>query len=143
MTATKVQDPPGPLRTERLANGNRVLIRNLVVKPDDGAEIMVPRGFETDFSSIPRCARSFIDWTRVDVAGVVHDFLYWCPREDISRKRCDEIWRELAGAGEHHANGLQKWLGWAGLRLLGWWAHRKARIARQSGRGRKCEPDPC
>lgn len=143
MAQSRVQDPPGPLRTERLPNGNRMLIRNLVVKSDHGTKITVPSGFETDFSSIPRCARSFIDWTRVDIAGVVHDFLYWCPQKGISRKRADSIWRELAGAGEHHANGIQRWTGWTGLRLVGWWAYRKAHNAREAGRGRKCEPDSC
>ena len=142
MVETKVKDRPGPLQTERLPNGNRMLIRDLEVGLGDGTEIKVPSGFETDFSSIPRCARSFIRWSRVDVAGVVHDFLYWCPRKDISRKRSDAIWREVAGAGEHHANWLQQWLGWTGLRLGGWRAHRNACIARNSGRGRKCKPDP-
>ena len=143
MAESRVQDPPGSLRTERLRNGNRMLIRKLVVKLGKGTEITVPSGFETDFSSIPGFARSFIDWTRVDIAGVVHDYLYWCPQEEISRKRADGIWRELAGAGEHHANGIQRCLGWAGLRLAGWWAYRKARIAREAGRGRRCKPDPC
>ena len=143
MAETKVQAPPGPLRTERLPNGNRILIRNLVVESGNDTEITVPCGFETDFSSIPRCARSFIHWARVDIAGVVHDFLYWCPQADISRNRADDIWREVAGAGEHCANGIQRWLGWAGLRLFGWWAYRKARIAREAGRGRRCEPDSC
>ena len=142
MAKTKVQDPPGRLRTERLPNGNRVLIRDLVVMLDDGTEIIVPDGFETNFSSIPRFARSFIDWPRVDIAGVVHDFLYWCPQKDVSRKRADAIWREMAGAGEHHANWFQRSLGWFGLRIGGWWAHRKARIAREAGRGRKCAAGP-
>ena len=142
MPETKVQDPPGPLRTERLPNGNRVLIWNLVVELDDGTTITVPDGFETDFSSIPCFARSFIDWSRVDIAGVVHDFLYWCPQGGTSRKRADAIWREIAGAGYHHANAVQQWLGWTGLRMGGWWAHRQARIARAAGRRRKCAPDP-
>ena len=142
MAKTKVQDPPGPLRTERLPNGNRNLIRNLLVELDDGTTIAVVNGFETDFSSIPRFARSFIDWSRVDIAGVVHDFLYWCPQKGISREQADTVWREMAGAGAHHANWFQRWLGWIGLRLGGWWAHRNARKAREAGRGRKCKPDP-
>ena len=139
MVKTKVQDPPGPLRTERLSSGRRKLIRNLVVELEVGTTITVPDGFETDFSSIPRFARSFFDWTRVDIAGVVHDFLYWCPQEDIGRKGADAIWREIAGAGERHANWFQRWLGWTGLRVGGWRAFRNARKAREAGRGRKCE----
>ena len=142
MAATKVLDPPGPLQTERLPNGNRVLIRGLLVKLDDDTEITVPKGFVTDFSSVPGLARSFLRWSRVDIAGVVHDFLYWCPQKGISRQRADAIWREMAGAGEHHANTLQQWLGWLGLRVGGWWPHDQARKAREAGRGRKCAPDP-
>ena len=142
MAKTRVQDPPGPLRTERLSNGSRKLIRNLVVKLEDGTRITVPSGFETDFSSIPVLARSFIDWSKVDIAGVVHDFLYWCPQEDIGRKRADDIWREIAGAGKHHANWLQQWLGRIGLQIGGWYAFSNARKARGVGHGRKCEPEP-
>ena len=112
-----------------------------MVKVEDGARITVADGFETDFSSIPALARSFIDWSRVDIAGVVHDFLYWCPQECIDRKRADVIWREIAGAGERHANWLQRWLGWADLRIGGWWAFRTARKAREADRGRKCKPN--
>ena len=136
-----VQEDPGPLQIERLPNGNRELIRNLVVKLDDGTTITVPRGFETDFSSIPRVARSFLHWSKVDIAGVVHDFLYWCPQKGISRKRADAIWKELAGAGQHHANCFQRWAGWAGLRLIGWGAFCKACEARETGHARKCKPD--
>ena len=142
MAKTKVRDPPGPLRTERLPNGRRKLIRNLVVKLEGGTKITVPDGFETDFSSIPAFARSFIDWSRVDIAGVVHDFLYWCPQRGIDRKSADGIWREIAGAGERRANWFQQWLGWTGLRIGGWWAFRNARRAREAGRGRKCNPNP-
>ena len=141
MAKTKVQDPPGPLRTERLSNGSRKLIRHLVVKLEDGTCITVPDGFETDFSSIPALARSFIDWSRVDIAGVVHDFLYWCPHADIGRMRADRIWREIAGAGNHAANWLQQWLGWTGLLVGGWYAFRNARREREAGRGRKCVPN--
>ena len=139
MMKTKLQNAPAPLQTERLPTGNRMLIRPLVVMLKDGTQITVPCGFETDFSSIPCFARSLIDWSRVDIAGVVHDYLYWCPQDGINRERADAIWQEIAGAGQHHANTAQRWLGWIGLRLCGWWAHRKARIARDAGRGRKCE----
>ena len=69
MVATKVLDPPGSLQTERLSNGNRMLIRDLVVRLDDDTEITVPKGFVTDFSSVPGLARGFLHWSRVDIAG--------------------------------------------------------------------------
>ena len=33
---TKVKDPPRPLQTERLSNGNRMLIRDLVMELEEG-----------------------------------------------------------------------------------------------------------
>ena len=102
MSKTKVQTPPGPLQTERLSSGNRKLIRDLVVKLDGGPKITVPKGFEMDFSSIPWFARWFVDWAKVDIAGVVHDFLYWCPKHAqklgiTTRRRADDVWWEAGG----------------------------------------------
>ena len=74
MAYTKMLDPPGPLQMERLPNGNRMLLRDLTVKLGDETEIIVPGGFQTDFSSIPRPARIFLHWSKVDIAAVVHDF---------------------------------------------------------------------
>ena len=131
MPQTKVKSPPGPLRTERLPNGNRQLVRALTVELPDRTTITVPAGFETDFSSIPWFARWLVDWAKVDIAGVVHDFLYWCPLEAkaahvTSRTCADDIWWELAGTGQHHANAVQRRLGRIALWLFGWWALRKA-----------------
>ena len=141
---TKVQPEPGRLQTERLPSGRRKLIRGLVVKLDDGSKITVPDGFETDFSSIPWFARWVVDWAKVDVAGVVHDFLYWCPTQakqalaTDSRKRFDDVWEELAGAGQYCANRLQCRLGRFGLWMFGWLALRKALRMNQ----RKCAGRP-
>lgn len=108
----------GALQTERQSNGRRKLLRDLVVN-SDGVEIGVPSGTSTDYTSAPFFARPFIHWSRVDVAGVVHDYLY---QEGLyPRRRADRIWRQLAHAGEHRANALQAWSGWLLLRLGGWW----------------------
>ena len=110
-----------------------------MVELDDRTKITVPTGFETNFSSIPWFARSLVDWSKVDIAGVVHDFLYWCPREAhaagvTTRTRADDIWWELAGSGQHHANRIQRRLGRIALWAFGWRALRKAL---QTG-GRTC-----
>ena len=141
---TKVQPDPGPLQTERLPSGRRKLIRSLAVKLNDGSGITVPDGFETDFSSIPWFARWVVDWAKVDVAGVVHDFLYWCPKHakqalgTDSRKRFDDVWEELAGAGQYSANRLQCRFGRLALWIFGWRALRNALRMNQ----RKCAPSP-
>ena len=122
----------GPLQTERLPSGRRRLLRDLVVRVDD-EPITVPLDTITDFSSIPWIARMLVRWSRVDIAGVVHDWLY---QEGVeSRKRADEIWRIVAMAGSHRANAFQAWTGWLGLRLFGWWAW-------ASHRGRDPQSEP-
>jgi len=108
-----------PLQTERLANGRRRLLRDLIVEVQ-GERYTVPAGTETDFSTIPWFGRAFVHWSKVDVAGVVHDWLYQSGY--ISRRRADTVWRLVALAGVHHANQFQAWAGWAALRIGGWYA---------------------
>ena len=105
-----------PLRTERLSTGRRKLLCDLIVEiPSDpsGTEpekITVSSGFDTDFSSLPTFLQWVVHWSKVDVAGVVHDWLY---ANGAERKRADRIWRILALSGEHHASRLKP--GSAGL----------------------------
>ena len=128
------------LQTERLSDGRRVLLRDLKVSlPGYNRDVCVPKGFITDFSSIPFFFRPFLQWSRVDIAGVVHDYLYWCPRKNIGRLRADCIWFTVAGRGCHCATCLQRGLGWIGLLLGGWYSWGQARRARVASRGRKCE----
>ena len=108
-----------PLQTERLANGRRRLLRDLVVEVD-GEQYTVPGGTETDFSTIPWFGRMLVHWSKVDIAGVVHDWLY--QTGSSSRSHADTVWRVVALAGDHHANAFQAWVGWAGLRIGGWYA---------------------
>ena len=63
------------LRTERQPNGTRILLRELNVDVDSTV-INVPEGISTDFSTIPWYGRFLVRWSRVDIAGVVHDYLY-------------------------------------------------------------------
>lgn len=118
----------GPLQTERLANGRRRLLRDLEVEIG-GEAITVPAGTETDYSSIPWFGRSLVRWSKVDVAGVVHDWLYQSGA--APRDRADAVWRRVAQAGEHRANAFQAWAGWLGLRLGGWYAWARYREAQR------------
>ena len=114
------------LRTERQPDGSRRLLSDLVVEVD-GIEITVPAGTFTDFSSIPWIGRVLVRWSKVDVAGVVHDWLY--QSAFTSRARADKIWRLLALSGEHRANAIQAFIGWFALRIGGWssWNQHRAR----------------
>ncbi len=116
-----------PLSTTRLANGMRVLNRDFHISVD-GQGFTVPKGFRTDFSSYPWFCRVMVRFDRVDVAGVVHDRLYY--EGKTTRAYADRIWRMTALNGAHSANFVQAWLSWLGLRIGGWiaWrAHAKRR----------------
>lgn len=76
-----------------------------------------------DYSSIPWGLRWLVNWSRVDIAGVVHDHIYrkkteftWCERWDA-----DVVWFRLARSGVNRANWLQAALGLVGLYLGACW----------------------
>ena len=76
-----------------------------------------------DYSSLPWGLRWLVNWDRVDIAGVVHDYLYRKATNFTYRSRweADLAWFRLALSGEHRANWLQAALGLAGLYLGACW----------------------
>ena len=85
-----------------------------------GTRILVHQGFVTDYSSIPTALHWIVRWSRVDIAGVIHDFLY----REFKGGRCDadDVWRELATAGDHSASEWQAAICWVMLRGFGGWS---------------------
>lgn len=130
MTTSSIMS--GPLQTERRPDGNRRLLRALEVKVGD-SRIRVPASAVTDFSSIPWFARFLVRWSKVDVAGVVHDRLY--ATHETSRARADEFWRVIARSGAHSANAFQAWTCWLGLRAFGWFFWYRERTGHRTGAG--------
>lgn len=61
-------------------------------------------------------------WNRVDVAGVVHDYLYNDPA--YPRLQADWIWFKVARGGQGRARAWphQVLAGLIALVLFGWWA---------------------
>ena len=88
----------------------------------EGRVVKVPQGTETDFSTIPWYGRILVRWSKVDVAGVVHDRLY--ETGAVGKSRADRIWRIVAQAGQHHANWFQAWVGW--LAVASRWSYPSA-----------------
>ena len=119
---SRVLKDPGSLQIERLPDGQRKLLRDLKVdvsRAMNGINVItVHSGFKTDYSSLPYGTRWVINWVRVDVAGVVHDYLYRNPK--FSRIQADWIWYRLARAGVTRANAIQGLVGWIALVLFGW-----------------------
>ena len=108
-----------PLSVTRRWDGLRVLNRDLTIKINDKV-FVVKEGFETDLSSYPFFSRVLVRFDRVDVAGVVHDWIYY--HGLTSRKEADLIWRQVAMAGDNGANSFQAWVSWLGLRIFGGFA---------------------
>ena len=128
-------DPEYPLRVERLPSGDRKLIAPLkvtglgtrlpkAVNADGGTvtqgTVFIEAEFVTDYSSIPTKLHGFVRWSKVDIAGVVHDFLY--RNTDCPRIEADAIWRELARSGKHGAGWFQAWVAWVMLSGFGGWS---------------------
>jgi hypothetical protein len=91
--------------------------------------VTVPKGFDTDWSSIPIPALLIMgDSTRYDIAGIVHDWLY---RVGAPRRESDRAWRLIARSGAQHVSAVRGFLGWAGLRIGGWVSYRRLAAARE------------
>ena len=114
-----IQTPPGPLKVVRLTDGRRLIARDLKYKVDSNTVITVKKGFKTDYSSDPI---GLLDWSQVDVAGVVHDYLYQHPGtipNIKNRAREDKIWLKIARHGEWSVGPVRGRLGYWGIRLFG------------------------
>ena len=125
-----------PLQTMKWTDGSRVLLKPLVVEVlGYRIRIEADDNFKTDFSSIPSFGRCVVRWSKVDVAGVVHDWLYQTVgngsvsnethegkklRNSITQKEADKIWRLIALSGNHRASRVQAWVCWLALRVAGW-----------------------
>ncbi len=80
---------------EILPGGRSVrLIKDLIVRDDDGTTIRVPAGFVSDFASVPRFFwRVLPPWGRYSPAAVIHDHLYSTGK--VSRADADRAFLTL------------------------------------------------
>lgn len=105
-----------------------------VGSPNGAAFVTIPRGFVTDFASMPLGIVFKSPGGKWDKPAIVHDVLYkrgWIDyekaRKRLTRKECDQIFleaMEVAGV-----NWLARRIIYAGVRVGGWKAwneHRKA-----------------
>lgn len=102
------------LHVECLRGTNtRVLLQALVWE-----NIIVPKGFRTNFASIPACLHGFVDNDSSDIreASVVHDYLY--SLQYFNRRLADDILKEAM-----RCLGAPWWkrcLVYRSVRLAGW-----------------------
>jgi len=84
-------------------------------------------GFATDFASIPRLLRGFVNpWhVRALLAAILHDYLLSHPREDFDRLAIDNAFRrEMRLAG---MNSIAREIRYLGVRIGSGRAYREAR----------------
>lgn len=95
-----------------------------------GQRIVVPRGFVTDFASVPRIFWTFFpkhgEYTR---AAIVHDFLYW--QQKCSREQADELFDIVMEASE--VDSTTRFTIYAAVRVWGDDAWEENAEARQQG----------
>ena len=109
-------------------DGSYTLETELIYKSKDGRTFVIPKGFKTDFGSIPR-----IFWiipgfqpigSKMDLGYILHDFCYEKHRlgQDVTRNRkdADDLLEEAGDIME--INWTVRHTIWSGVRIGGWWA---------------------
>jgi hypothetical protein len=94
-TSFPIEKPPAPFVRAFADGSNWMLQSPLIHEMGKNGEyiVIVPRGFVTDFASIPKPLRILKDilptTDRYGIPALVHDYLYW--RQDCTREQADNI----------------------------------------------------
>jgi hypothetical protein len=108
------------------------------VREGSGLIVPVPRGFVTDFASIPRPFWSFLPtWGRYGPASIVHDYLYWDQR--CTRDQADAIM--LLAMEDSHVSRPRRLLIYWALRMGGAFAWRSNAKLRAAHKERTIPPE--
>lgn len=95
-----------------------------------GLMIKVPRGFVTDFASIPQALRSFLGTTgRYSYPAIVHDYLYWT--QSCTREQADNIFG--IAMKESSVGKIKAWEILRAVQTFGSSSWNKNRVERASG----------
>lgn len=95
-----------------------------------GNVIEVPKGFVTDFTSVPRVFQWLVPrWGKYGNAAIIHDWLYW--QQDLPRREVDLVFLEAMGV--MRVFPLTKHLIYRAVRIFGWYAWLRNRADRESG----------
>ena len=118
---------PDPLIVHPLPNGTTWEVMADFPFHGRGGVIVVPKGFRTDFASVPRALWALFPPTgKHSRAAVVHDFLF--ATAPFPKAQCDAIFYEAmraSGVGRTRA-----WVMWMAVALFGgpaWRSHRHGR----------------
>jgi hypothetical protein len=108
----------GNLKTEQIGDTHK-LLEDVVYQDSEGKVWTVPKGYESDYASIPRA----LSWYYAksgpyNLAAVVHDYLITDVLEKqhaIESNRVDEIFKEAMA--DLDIPKARQWVMWAGVRL--------------------------
>jgi hypothetical protein len=96
-----------------------VLQEPLICIDDLGRTWVVPKGFATDFASIPALGRAFIDKAHQNAyAAVLHDYLY--ETQPLKRRECDKLFEEALASPDCNTGPATRWLMYKAVRSGGW-----------------------
>lgn len=100
--------PPSPTVIPDPKNENWTLVEDMVYSVGStGETIIVPKGFVTDFASIPRTLWTlFAPHGQYSRAAVIHDYLYWsqgCTRDQADRLMVIAMKESQVGSFDEHA----------------------------------------
>lgn len=113
-----------------------ILMDALIYETNAGQLIIVPRGFDTDFASIPRAVWAVYDPMGVyKLAAVIHDFLYYEHKigdEPLSRAQADAIFLEAMESTK--VGWLTRKIIYSAVRSFGWayWNKRDKEIKNET-----------
>lgn len=94
--------------------------------PRRGLTLAVPKGFVTDFASIPRvCWRVWPPTGRYGKAAVLHDYVYRTPRVPLSRAEADGLFWDAMRVLK--VSVVTCVVLYAAVRVFGRWSYRPRR----------------
>lgn len=95
-----------------------------------GEHITVPKGFRTDYASVPRVLRSFLSpKKKIAKPAVIHDYLY--STGSVSKKEADTIFLEAMKVNK--VNPIKRFVYYQAVNIFGFWAWRKSRKRQEKG----------
>ena len=107
--------------------------------PRSARTILVPRGFVTDFASVPPTFWAWMPPTgRYGLPAIVHDWLYWDQR--VSRGEADDIFGDALG--DLDVSSWRRFVLYHSVRWFGGKYWRENALAKQNGEGRVLKAFP-
>lgn len=127
-----ILDTPLKFNSEELCDEGQKLFKKCGVQITKANVITAPKGYVTDFASIPRFCWGFIAPFDIARAAVIHDVLYekvngaferdkiTKQQKKIARKYADYTFREAMRSAEPEVPCWKIWCAFNAVRLFGW-----------------------